>query len=104
MGKLTTQQFDTLKAPGRHANGGNLYLNISQAGAKSWVFFYRFETRQREMGLGSLAATSLAEARVKALEALKLPIGAVICLRSTASSWKHGRRSQIQYLWREFCP
>ncbi len=72
MGKLTARQVDTLKAPGRHADGGNLYLNIAKAGAKSWVFFYRFGAKQREMGLGSIAATSLAEARVKALDALKL--------------------------------
>jgi hypothetical protein len=71
LGKLTARQVETLKAPGRHADDGDLYLKISKAGAKSWVFFYRFRAKQREMGLGSLATTNLAEARVKALEALK---------------------------------
>ena len=72
MGKLTVRQVQTLKAPGRHADGGNLYLNIAKAGAKSWVFFYRFGKAQKEMGLGGITTTSLGEARIKALAALKL--------------------------------
>ena len=72
MGKLTAKQVETLKAPGRHSDGNNLYLNINKSGAKSWVFFYRFDKTQREMGLGGLASTSLAQARVKALDALIL--------------------------------
>ena len=71
MGKLTARQVETLKEAGRHSDGGNLYLNISKSGAKSWVFFYRFGQAQREMGLGGFATTSLAEARSKALAALK---------------------------------
>jgi integrase len=72
MRRLTARQVETLKAPGRHADGGNLYLNISKSGAKSWVFFYRFGKTQREMGLGGIATTSLGEARAKGLAALKL--------------------------------
>ena len=72
MGKLTAMQVKTLKEAGRHSDGGNLYLNISKSGAKSWVFFYRFAKAQREMGLGSVVTTSLAEARSKALAALKI--------------------------------
>ena len=71
MGKLTSRQVETLKSLGRHSDGGNLYLNISKAGAKSWVFLYRFGKSQREMGLGGVTTTSLAEARTKALVALK---------------------------------
>lgn len=52
----------TLK-PGRHADGGNLYLNVTATGAKSWVFFYKIDGRQREMGLGSLISVPLARAR-----------------------------------------
>ena len=72
MGKLTARQVETLKLAGRHSDGGNLYLNISKSGAKSWVFFYRFGKGQREMGLGSVTTRTLAEARAKALAALKL--------------------------------
>ncbi len=72
MGNLTARQVETLKTRGRHADGGNLYLNVSKGGAKSWVFFYRFGARQREMGLGGFGSTSLADARIKALAALKV--------------------------------
>ena len=72
MGKLTARQVNTLIDAGRHSDGGNLYLNIAKGGSKSWVFFYRHDGKQREMGLGGVATNTLAEARVKALAALKL--------------------------------
>jgi hypothetical protein len=64
--RLSAKTVASIKTPGRHADGGNLYLTVSKTGAKSWVFFYTFSGRQREMGLGSLNAVSLAEARDKA--------------------------------------
>ena len=72
MGRLTTKQVATLKEAGRHADGSNLYLNIAKGGSKSWVFFYRHDGRQREMGLGGVGTNTLAEARTKGLAALKL--------------------------------
>ena len=51
---LTARQVETIKTPGRHADGGNLYLNVTASGAKSWVFLYVRSGRQREMGLGPL--------------------------------------------------
>jgi integrase len=61
--QLTAIKVQKLKAPGYHADGGGLHLQVSQAGSKSWVFTYRFAGRAREMGLGSLQRVSLAEAR-----------------------------------------
>ncbi len=74
MGILTARQVETLASAGRHADGDNLYLNVSKAGAKSWVLFYRFQGKRREMGLGSAAPghVSLADARKKAVDARKL--------------------------------
>ena len=60
---LNARQVETLKAPGRHADGGNLYLNVTTTGAKSWVFMWTREGRQREMGLGPARDVSLVEAR-----------------------------------------
>jgi integrase len=64
----------TLKKPGRHADGGGLYLVVSATGAsRKWTFVYRWKERgavgdgkHREMGLGSAAVVGLAEAREKA--------------------------------------
>jgi hypothetical protein len=70
LNRLTARMVATLKKPGRHADGGNLYLKItrlrSTALSKSFTFMYLFEEKQREAGLGSCGAITLAEAREKA--------------------------------------
>ncbi len=74
--KLTARRVDTLKKPGRHSDGRNLYLFVDPSGAKRWDFIYRWKTpgvpgagKLREMGLGSTTAVSLQRAREKAGEA-----------------------------------
>ena len=64
--KLNAVAVKNLKTPGRHSDGGNLYLNVTKTGARSWVFFYRRDGRLRELGLGSAHVVSLAAAREKA--------------------------------------
>lgn len=67
--KLTTRKVDTTKAPGRHSDGGGLYLNVTESGAKSWLFMFKKAGRRREMGLGSARDVPLARARTLASEA-----------------------------------
>ena len=67
--KLTARAVEGKLDPGRHADGGNLYLNVSKTGARSWVFMFKAAGRQREMGLGSKSEVSLARARDLAAEA-----------------------------------
>lgn len=72
-GKLNARKVETLSEPGRHADGlNNLYLSISPNGGKRWVFFYRWQGKRKEMGLGGVANVSLAEARKLAHEARQL--------------------------------
>jgi integrase len=52
--------------PGRYGDGNGLYLVVSPAGARKWVFRFTFDGKVTEMGLGSAAVVSLAEARDKA--------------------------------------
>lgn len=66
--KLTPLAIKNLKKPGYHGDGGGLWLQISPTGAKSWVFRYMLNGKAREMGLGSLLARPLADARGKAGE------------------------------------
>ncbi len=66
LNRLNAKTITSLKTPGRHADGGNLYLSVSKTGAKSWVFFFTLNGRQREMGLGSFPDISLGRAREKA--------------------------------------
>jgi integrase len=67
--RLSAKTVGAIKTPGRHADGGNLYLSVSKTGAKSWIFFYVRGGKQREMGFGSLNAVTLATARDKAAAA-----------------------------------
>lgn len=55
-----------LNKAGYHADGGGLYLQISPAGTKSWIFRFKLSGRAREMGLGPLRSLGLADARAKA--------------------------------------
>ncbi len=58
--------------PGVHADGLNLYLQVSKNGSRSWLFRYMRNGKAHEMGLGPLHTITLAEARSKALELRKL--------------------------------
>lgn len=70
---LTVKGATALTKPGRHADGGGLYLNITKTGAKSWVWLGLVRGGKRvEVGLGSFAVVGLAEAREKAAEARAL--------------------------------
>lgn len=63
---LHPRQVETLTKPGHYPDGGNLYLQVSQYGTKSWIFRYTADGKRRHMGLGSAVDVSLAEARDKA--------------------------------------
>ncbi len=67
--RLTARTVAAKTKPGRHADGGNLYLTISKTGAgvsKRWTFMFSFAGKQREAGFGAAAVVTLAEAREKA--------------------------------------
>jgi len=55
-----------------YPDGGGLYLQIAAGGARSWVYRYMLNGAARYMGLGPLHTVTLAQARVKALEARRL--------------------------------
>ena len=64
--RLSARAVETAKNSGLIADGGGLYLQVSKSGAKSWLYKFMLNGRSREMGLGSLKAVSLANAREKA--------------------------------------
>jgi integrase len=66
VGKLTALKVARELAPGFHADGAGLYLQVTTSGAKSWVYRFSFRKQKRYMGLGSLSA--VADARTKAAE------------------------------------
>ena len=72
LNRLTARRAATLAEPGRHSDGGGLYLNVTPSGARSWLFMWKKDGKRREMGLGSAASVPLASAREKAAECRKL--------------------------------
>lgn len=70
--RLSPRAVATIEVPGRHADGGGLYLSVGPGAARRWVFLYRWRGRLREMGLGGLSSVSLRKARLKAAEARAL--------------------------------
>lgn len=62
---------------GMHGDGGNLWLQVTDGG-RSWVFRYRWGEKQREMGLGSTAEVTLAEARGRAVICRRLVRAGII--------------------------
>lgn len=60
---LSARAAQTLAEPGLHSDGGGLYLQITEAGVKSWIFRYKIKGKVRTMGLGPFHTVSLAEAR-----------------------------------------
>jgi integrase len=69
--KLTPAMVAAATDPGRYADGGGLYLQVTPAG-KSWLFRYVFAGKENWMGLGKVdigrLAESLAAARGKAAD------------------------------------
>jgi hypothetical protein len=70
LNKLTAEATEAISKPGRHSDGGNLYLAISADGRRRWTFLYTWNGSLREAGLGAASAggVSLEEAREKAAE------------------------------------
>jgi integrase len=60
---LSARGAMAISKPGRHSDGGGLYLYLSKDARRSWVYLFAWQGRQCEMGLGAYPQTSLAEAR-----------------------------------------
>lgn len=66
LNRLGAKQVEKLNAPGRHSDGGGLYLAIDNASRRRWVFMYVRDGRRVELGLGGVRDMTLASARVEA--------------------------------------
>jgi integrase len=74
--RLTKLQVAHAK-PGRHCDGGGLWLQVGQTGGRSWLLRYQRHGKAHWMGLGSADLVGLAEARERArLERVRLLDGA----------------------------
>src|SRR5690242_7410670 len=64
--RMRPLQVKQLKTPGMYPDGGGLYLQVNGEDAKSWVFRYAVEGRERYMGLGSASTITIDRAREEA--------------------------------------
>lgn len=67
--QLKSVFVQNINKPGRYFDGNGLYLQVTPKGSKSWIFRFAKDGKEHRMGLGPLSLISLAEARMKALEA-----------------------------------
>jgi integrase len=66
--RLSSLAVNRASEPGYYPDGAGLYLQVSLSGTKSWIYRYSSSGRSREMGLGSIAALNLSDARARAKE------------------------------------
>ena len=65
--------LDVQRLPvGIHLDSGGLYLQVSGANARSWIYRYTLHGHERRLGLGSASAIPLKRARELAAEARRL--------------------------------
>ena len=77
IGKLTSLSVRQARRRGLYGDGGGLFLQVSESGAKSWVFRFKKADRLRVMGLGPAHTITLAEARDRARECRKLRLDGI---------------------------
>lgn len=70
--RLSARTVATRLQPGYYGDGGGLYLQVSKALTKSWIYRFTLNGQAREMGLGSFITVSLEDARKRAQKAREL--------------------------------
>lgn len=94
--KLTPLTVLRKREPGRYADGGGLYLQVSPAKTKSWLFRFMLTGRAREMGLGPVDIVSLAEAREAARGCRKLLLGGVDPIEARRADRQQARAATVK--------
>lgn len=72
MSKLTDMRLRKLSEPGKHFDGGGLYLEVTAAGGRYWRMKYRFGGKEKRLAFGTYPEVSLKEARERQAQARAL--------------------------------
>lgn len=67
--KLTDAKLRTLSEPGKHFDGGGLYLELTAAGGRYWRLKYRIAGKEKRLALGVYPTVGLKDAREQASQA-----------------------------------
>src|SRR5215470_1402135 len=67
MGRRRLKAIEVAKlGAGMHCDGDGLYLCVGDSGSRSWILRTMVRGKRRDVGLGGVSTTSLAEAREEA--------------------------------------
>jgi integrase len=91
--RLTAKQVENAK-PGRHGDGGGLWLEVSASGARHWTLRYQINGRARWMGLGGAEVVTLADARERARRARLALLDGIDPLEARQAQRDEQRRAQ----------
>ena len=69
MDKLSDVKLRNLVQPGKHFDGGGLYLEVTPAGGRYWRLKYRFAGKEKRLAFGVYPEVSLKAARERRAEA-----------------------------------
>ena len=69
MDKLTEMKLRTLAVPGKHFDGGGLYLEVTAKGRRYWRLKYRHAGKEKRLAFGVYPEVSLKTARERRAEA-----------------------------------
>src|SRR4030081_3770536 len=72
LNRLSPLKVQKVRRKGLHADGGGLYLRVSESGTKGWIFRFGENGKLRDMGLGPVHTISLPRARELARECREL--------------------------------
>ena len=70
--KLTDAKLRNLATPGKHFDGGGLYLEITPAGGRYWRLKYRHGGKEKRLAFGVYPEVSLKAARERRADAVEL--------------------------------
>ena len=70
--KLNDAKLRNLVAPGKHFDGGGLYLEVTPAGGRYWRLKYRHGGKEKRLAFGVYPAVSLKDARDRREQARKV--------------------------------
>ena len=101
--KLNAKKVEHLKETGLYGDGGGLYLQVTAAGVRSWLFRYMRKGKARGMGLGPLHTISLAEARIKAHQCRHLLLEGIDPLDARQKQAAAGRLEKAKALTFQEC-
>jgi len=103
LNRLSTVKVARLNHKGMHADGGGLYLRISESGTKGWIFRFGENSRLHDMGLGPAHTISLARARELARECRELRLQGIDPIAHRRASLAARRASEARAMTFKQC-